>query len=217
MALPRSPINIPGSQINDLRLALNDVLATVKNGSAYTAAQDYFPLGGPDGKIDESWLPFSQTVLGFAYSTRSTILTTAAVIGYTDSVPAVSEGVEFMTVTYTPKSATSILRVRFTCPLCSFSGGHYSAIAALFRDGGASAIGASSKRALTFGDIATHQHDGPLELLAIAPSNGLISTTFKIRVGVSAGGGSSFNGGFDGAHKFGASLNSILSVEELRT
>lgn len=84
MALPRSPITIPGNQINDLRLALNDVLLTIKNGSAVNGAENFFPIAGANNKIANTWLNMgagngidADTVDGFETGVLSTANTLA--------------------------------------------------------------------------------------------------------------------------------------------
>lgn len=127
-------------------------------------------------------------------------------IPFDDTVPQLTEGDQFLTASYTPKSATSTLIV---LALANVS---YSVAAtmtaALFKDADAAAMAASSmyQDSSTSSDLLTILHS------FVAGTTSAIS--FKVRVGGSTAGTSSFNG-TSSARKLGGVMTSGILVIEV--
>jgi len=134
----------------------------------------------------------------------SAVATGTTVMPYDDTIPQITEGDEYMTVTITPKSATNKLVIKANAFTGSSVGGAQTM--ALFQDTTADALSATSD----FFGAAAYQMAFEYEMISGTTS----ATTFKIRMGGTAG-TLTFNGQV-GARKFGAINKSIISVEEIK-
>ena len=137
------------------------------------------------------------------YDTYNNSVTT--VIPKDDTIPQSSEGTQIMTATITPKSASNLLLVRYTCNMAINSSG--DAIMALFRDSGADAIDAKSHR------VSTAQLEvASSEILVSAGSTA--ATTFKVNVGPGAAGTLVLNG-ISSGRLLGGVQRCSLVIEEI--
>lgn len=134
--------------------------------------------------------------------------TTTTLIPLDNTVPTSSEGKEFMTLSFTPKSATNRLLIEAVAMLSS-SAAAYDVIAAIFQDAGAAALAADNQTANNAGGgNPTHvAHD----MLAGTTS----PITFRVRGGANVAGTTTFNGN-SGTRMFGAITKSYLKVTEYR-
>lgn len=126
---------------------------------------------------DGTWK--SRSVVGGAAATTGAVVKCTGTIPKDDTIPQQTEGTEVLTVTYTPKSASSTLVVK-----ASFfgvqpgSGGAH--LCAIFRDSTADAVGAC----LQLGATSTAlEHN----IMVTTPSGSTAATTFKLRVGGETG------------------------------
>lgn len=120
------------------------------------------------------------SILNRAVSTTGTSGSTTAQIPQDNTIPQNTEGTELLTVTITPTSATSKLRIRF-------SGGFFSASTvvsvsvALFQDSAADALSATSVT------VAGGNYKSPVDLEYEMVAGTTSATTFKIRYGPESG------------------------------
>ena len=123
-----------------------------------------------------------------------------------DTIPQITEGNEFMTLSITPKSASSKLRIDVV-----FHGG-LSGIGlltvALFKDSTANAIGVSSTV------VPGNQYQQNIVFSTIIDSGATAATTFKVRAGSSTAVTTTFNGSAATA-KFGGTYRSSIIITEL--
>lgn len=124
-----------------------------------------------------------------------------------DTIPQNTEGVEFMTLAITPKSATNILVIEVTAQLAS-SLSAFNMLGAIFQDSTAGALAAGK---LFRGAAAG---EGAVCVLRHTMVAGTTSaTTFKFRAGATAAGTTTFNGE-GGSRQFGGvSASSIVIYE----
>jgi hypothetical protein len=120
------------------------------------------------------------SILNRAVATTGTSGSTTDQIPQDNTIPQNSEGTELITVTITPTSATSKLRIRFTNAFFSASGVSSVGVA-LFQDSTANALTASS---VTLPG-ANYKNPLPLEYEMTAGTTS--ATTFKIRYGPDTG------------------------------
>ncbi len=127
-------------------------------------------------------------------------------ISFTDAIPTISQGTEFMTATITPLNASHILEITVTVFLTSTNTPWL--IAALFQDAvtNALAVGATFNNLSTAGGMITFTH----RMTAGTTS----ATTFRVRCGPSAAATITFNGQ-SGGRIFGGVLASSILIKEL--
>ena len=128
------------------------------------------------------------------------------VIPIDDTIPQITEGNEFITVTITPESASNKLIIEGRCQIsCSASN---TVVSALFQDSTADALAAVYDRvtAVADGNVSMYIRH---EMTAGTTS----ATTFKIRVGLAAAGTTYFNGYT--SRVLGGVCNSFLTVTEI--
>jgi len=142
-------------------------------------------------------------------STATAVATGTTVIPLDDTIPQNTEGFEVLTVTITPKSSTNILKIKWSAILSNSAAGNYL-IGAVFQDSTASSIGGIG---IHYAAVATEMRTvtGCLRMVAGTTS----ATTFKLRVGGANAGTTTLNGA-SGARFFGASIKSMLEVEEYK-
>ena len=122
-----------------------------------------------------------------------------------NTIPQITEGDQYMSASITPKSATSKLRIRV---IVHFSRGDAGlAIAALFRDSVANAIGAG-QQVVVAGSYAEQ-----IVFQAEIPSGSLATTVFKVRAGGGDSGTFYFNGRY-ASGSLGGALTSSIEITE---
>jgi hypothetical protein len=147
---------------------------------------------------------FAGSVLQSIMDEDATWQTIAQVIPQDDTIPQIAEGVEILSVSITPKSATSKIRIRAQVPFTVNAAN--ALIIAAFKDAGADAIAAQLCN--TGGTTVSH---GYIEHEFVAGSTDPIDIT--LRAGVS-GGVCYLNGGA-GGRTFGGVMRNSLVVEEI--
>ncbi len=124
-----------------------------------------------------------------------------------DTIPQNTEGVQFMTVSITPKSATSKLQIEVIALAANSVANDINI--ALFRDSTADAIAAQSE----YNGASNAQVN--LKLLTEVTAGSTSSTTFNVRIGGTAAGTTTFNG-VSGTRRFGTINKSMIRVLEIK-
>lgn len=140
------------------------------------------------------------STLSSAYSSGSTT------IPFDDTIPQITEGDEYMTVSITPKSATNILRVKVKVS-CSPSA-LANIVGALFRDSTANAFAVAPEYNATANGMCE------LNLEHDFTAGSTSSTTFRLRA-AAVGSTLYFNGDSSG-RKFGTTTKSSITVMEIK-
>ncbi len=193
-----------------------DSLAIVK-GSSDATKQARFEVDGlttgttrvvtlPDSDISVDHMG-SGAVIQSVSSSYTTYSSYTAQIPADNTIPQNTEGTEVTTVTITPKYSTSKLRIRFS-GFATASAGGVSAVAAIFRDSTANAVGA------TISTINTNYAD-TVKGEFIVDASSTSATTFKLRVGPDSANTIYINGS-SSARVFGGVAAWLLTVEELK-
>lgn len=136
------------------------------------------------------------------------VATGTTVIPVDDTIPQITEGDEFMTLTITPSSATNKLRIDVVINL-SNSGNNNWASAALFQDATANALCAGNN----FNPVATS--NTPITFTYYMTAGTTSATTFRVRGGGNVASTTTFNGG-GGARRFGGVLISSITITEIQ-
>jgi hypothetical protein len=176
--------------------------------SGGTAGQFLKKASGTD--FDTAWADIPVGVLGTAFTfdnTWRTINSGVGLIPGDDTVPQIGEGLEIMSLAYTPESATSKLRLRVTAPL--YSGGGSQVILALFRDSGVNAVAATH---IVFQATNWGQN---IILETEIDTGSTAATTISARIGVTASGQTVYVNGATGGRLFGGVCRATLSIEEV--
>lgn len=126
-----------------------------------------------------------------------------------DTIPQNTEGDQYMTLAVTPTSATNKLRITVVAVAANDVAGG-TLIAALFQDSTANALAAVSQG---FSDANNRGVNLKLEHYMTAGTTS--ATTFKVRIGCSAAGTTTFNGR-NGARLFGGVAASSITIEEIK-
>lgn len=150
----------------------------------------------------------STTFLGSARASTGNLITCTGSIPSDDTIPQQTEGTELLTVTYTPKSAVSILKV--SANFFGTTGANGSPHnTALFRDSQANAFAASTAS----GGVSFTVRSS---IVGYVLSGDTIPTTFKVRHGLEVAGNLFVNGTNvgGGVRLFGGMAACTLTVEE---
>lgn len=177
-------------------LSGGEIIANERSTIIYDLANDRFNLELKEGKVLQSPATLSGAYLNFAGST---------IIPYDNTTPQNTEGHEVITVTITPKKATSILKIRGIIFGASNAGN--SLIAALFKDADVNAL--ASAAIFHGGNNVVDAIPFAYEMVAGVTT----AITFKIRLGSNVTGSLSFNGD-SGGGIFNATLGSFIEVIE---
>jgi len=150
---------------------------------------------------------YADRQVGQVVSTISgSVSTGSTAIPYDDSLPQSTEGDQYLSLSITPKSATSTLVIDICINVSSNV--QDNPVVALFQDSTADAIGAwvaqvSDANAI---DVVRAQRT--------MTSGTTSATTFKVRVGTTAGGTITVNG-YGGARKLGGAMWSSIVIREV--
>lgn len=141
-------------------------------------------------------------------SITSVVATGTTTIPYDDTIPQSTEGDQYLSLLYTPKSVSNILIIEVLLFL-SNSAGTLSLIGALFQDSTANALATGIGFQLT----ATAQI--PVFIRHVMTAGTTSATTFKVRAGASAAGTTTLNGQ-SGARRFGGTNYSSITITEYK-
>lgn len=133
--------------------------------------------------------------------------TGTALIPVDDTVPQSTEGDQYMSLAFTPKSATNKLRIDVVVLASSTATGDFIT-AALFKDSDAGALAAAFERNDTAGGkTITFTH--------FMTAGTTSAVTFKVRAGSNSAGTTTFNGN-GGNRRFGGVAASSITVTEIK-
>lgn len=140
--------------------------------------------------------PMSGSVIQVAYAGLTTYTTSTTVMPEDGTIPQNTEGEEELTLAFTPKLATSTLRIRVRGSV--IVGGSYRCCAALFVDS-------------TVNALAVHLGtNAPIDIEYYVSAASTSARTYKLRIGPSAAGTIYING------NFGGSIGGLtMSVDEI--
>lgn len=186
-------IDINGMTLNNAP-AFDDTIPTYDTSAAANrkvALQDVYNL-------------FAPLVLQRVHANFSNFATGTALIPNDNTIPQITEGTEFMSLSITPKSTTSILVVEANS-MFSISAAQVLT-SALFQDAGANALAA-------MGGTSNANNYSPMFLRHIKTSGSTTPTTFRLRAGLGGAGTVSFNGYVGVATYGGVSASSMMITE----
>lgn len=178
-------------------LGTND--ASFNDGSGFASGA----LGSVNASLANGMCVQQATTLSNAVATGTTL------IPNDDTIPQITEGIEFMTISYTPKSAANILVIEALALLSSSVAPAVMSIA-LFQDATANALNAGAE---TFTTSALAPHMVNLRHRMVAGTTSAV--TFRIRAGAHTAGTTTFNG-FSGGRMFGAITKSTIVIREYK-
>lgn len=143
------------------------------------------------------------------HSQSGAVATGSTVIPVDNTVPQITEGDQYLSVSITPASAANKLVIEVVVHLAHSAGAGVAIIAALFQDANANAIasGYQSTAAAGYTQSISFRH----EMTAGATS----ATTFRVRCGGGTAGTTTFNGS-SGAGLFGGTIASSIRVSEIK-
>lgn len=181
-----------GSGVNN-----NTVLSCSKAGSDFKLplVQPIFSPASIVGAVVQS-----------AYTQTGAVATGTTTIPTDDTIPQNTEGTEFMTLAFTPKSATNLLRIKVVGNF-STSGGVVCNMA-LFQDSTANAL-ASSLASI----VASNGENMTLIHTMVAGTTS--ATTFKMRMGCGSAATVTFNG-VGGGRYYGGTMASSITIDEIQ-
>lgn len=187
--------------------------AVICGGTTTTAAQQSVASVGTSGQVLTSngagALPTFQTVtqniIQIQRTTTSTGGSTSTILPQDNTIPQITEGAEFFTVTITPTNAANTLIVEMgACNVSGIVSGVYVGVA-LFRDAVANALCAQ-----------VAGQDGQNFNFQYQMTAGTTSTiTFRVRYGPSAAGNAYMNMAGGGTQIFGSAGIAYLQVTEI--
>lgn len=187
------------TSVIDARTNLGLGTAATTNATAYaTAAQ---------GTKADAALPNAAGVTIQTVNTQTgAVATTTTVMPFDDTIPQITEGAEFMTLSITPTSASNKLRIEVvfngSCSTTSYI------TAALFKDAGASALASASKS----GSGGTYEQ---VVFSHWVDAGSTSAQTFRVRAGQHTAGTLTFNGD-SGARRLGGVMSSSITITEVK-
>lgn len=150
----------------------------------------------------------SQAVRQVISNTVTAVATGTTVLPHDDTIPQNTEGDQYMSLSITPKSATSKLIIDVTW------NGSYSinsqVTAALFQDTTANALAAVSSEVITGNQTMLN-----LKIQYVMTSNTTSATTFKVRAGGTGIGSTTTFNGRNGARIMGGVMTSSIIITEI--
>lgn len=186
--------------------------SNIKSGAAIATAKLADDAGVTTAKIADSAITSAKVATGvpvqIVNTTSTAVATGTTTTPLDDTIPQITEGTEFMTLSITPKSATNILVIQVIA-MASFSAAAGTFITALHQDSTANALAADAQ--VTTGSGFTYS----LTLTHTMTAGTTSATTFRVRIGNSAAGTVTFNGSAGGRY-FGAIPKSSIVITEYK-
>lgn len=160
-----------------------------------------------DGSVASAQLAAGVVVQTASYITGA-VKTGTTIIPGDDTIPQITEGNEYMTLAFTPKSTTNRIKIEVTVQLSS-SNAASDLICAIFQDATANAIGAGwqTQAGTTYKNL--------VHAVADIVAGTTSSITFRVRGGCNAAGTTTFNGS-GGARLLGGALSSSIRITEYK-
>ena len=152
-------------------------------------------------------LGFTQALVQHVYTSTGAMANGSTAMPWDDTIPQITEGVEFMTLAITPKSASNILVIDVVWQGASNVSGADILTVGLFRDATANALGVGSLTTEFAGYTTT------IAFTTIVTAGSTSATTFRVRAGVTSGASVTFNGSA-GARKYGGVMSSSIKITE---
>jgi hypothetical protein len=176
-------------------------------GSAALASNSVLTTAIADGNVTAP-----KVATGFAVQmaqvTSGSVSTGSTVMPADNTIPQITEGDQYMSVSITPKSTTDILVIRAVV-LLSASVGTDAIVAALFQDTTANALAATEQFQTQSGGVVT------LVVEHVMTAGTISSTTFRLRAGSNSAATLTFNG-VGGTERYGTAVKSTLTVTEYK-
>ena len=170
--------------------------------NSITSAYEELVIGGPTGPPGPTGPGSTLQVVNYqtgAFATGTTI------IPNDDTIPQNTEGTEFMSLAFTPVSASSNLLIQASATLSHGIADHM--FVALFVDSTANALAAN------FATLATGNLAVILTLNHYVASASTAARTYKIRAGSGSAGTTAFNG--MASRKMGGVQSSFIRITEI--
>ena len=214
-----APANNVAAPINTSSTAQSKdgALAIFNNLFVYALDMDTTPSGSLSDGIRFSDGTVQTTAGGGAVVKVASTMSTATALGsvaipYDDTIPQISEGTEFMTLSYTPTSAANNLLVQVVLNGAPETGpaedGAFTV--ALFRDAVVNALAATS-----IDSYDSEQAAHAIPLTYVMSAGGTTPITFRVRAGTGSVNNYRFNG-IGGTRKLGGVLVSSITVTEFK-
>ena len=189
-------------------LARTTVLETLDSGAYDNTSPAAISLTASAIVSINSLADMPGAIVGSAITIDASYQSTDLVIPYDNTIPQNTEGYDFMTVSYTPKYADSLLLVSVKIAALRMASSDFFTCA-IFRDSIADAIAST----LCFG-AGGGAYMIPVSIHHEELSSSVSATTFKVRVGLDAG--TVYLNGDATAALDGGVLNTYIKVEEIR-
>jgi hypothetical protein len=147
------------------------------------------------------------------FTSSATSTTTNVVIPTDNTIPQNTEGIQIMTLSITPKSASNMLYIYAVVPIGGPAAADdtFTAIA-LFQDSTANALAANAQDS---GNVGQNRPVMALELEHIMTAGTTSATTFAIRVGVTTTGNTITINGYSGTRRYGGVEFAFMYIFEL--
>lgn len=196
--VPEEEEVVPEGKIN------SDSVSGIKAVTAVVAGPNVLVATDETGKLPTSVLP-SRGVLQVVNTSTGALVSGSTAIPYDDSIPQSGEGTEAFTLTITPTSASSKLKIEVVCVVAGSSTNRM--VVALFKDSTADAL--ATEVSVSGGT----DNEITIPMIHYMTAGTTSATTFKVRFGTSSG--NYYLNGQSGARKYGGSLVSSLTITEL--
>ena len=189
-------------------MALDSELTTVRMTSA--AGSVTFDAGSINVQYDNTEIDSGSSILsGSVVQTVHTqdgeVATGTTVMPHDDTIPQITEGIEFLTASITPTSTTNKLKIEVVCGVSSSVASWMTA--ALFQDSTAGALAAQTDYRNT---VNEHR---PVVFTYWMTAGTSSSTTFSVRAGGDLAGTTTFNGN-SSVRRFGGVSASSITITE---
>jgi len=149
----------------------------------------------------------SENLVQMVYTQDGAMATGTTLVPFDDTIPQNNEGDEYITQAITPTASANLLEINLVAEVASSVDNHM--IAALFQDSTANALAVSSKN---MGGSANRNQ--VMNFTYVMTADTVAATTFKLRIGGTTTGTTTFNGNA-GAAKMGGTYASSIVIKEI--
>ena len=161
--------------------------------------------------LTEDDSPIAGSVVKSTYDSYTSNTECSTDIPWDDTIPQISEGDQILSRSFTPTSATNILRFWIEVPFATAADDDIATVA-LFGGGAADAIAACSG----FASFGAARRPGVLSLMHQEVSGTTSAKTFAVRIGPAVGAGNVWTNGIDTGRKLGGVCKAVMIIEEIK-
>ena len=158
--------------------------------------------------LDHTKMPVGSVVQQVSYQ-NAAHATSTVLMPYDATIPQITEGAEFLSLSITPKNASNILFIQVSLQVNTTQNAGWGFATALF-------VGTTANAIAAVGTVSQPNYLAPMQLNHRVVAGTTNALTFRVRAGGQHTSGTTNFNGIEGYHKHGGVSASIITITEIK-